>query len=211
MKKSLILALATALLSSCGNNKTPHTEDTESSSKSQPTKVLHVYYYDGFNTTLGDMTIAQLKTVFDSVALEGTIPFPDSAYYMPRERYKADKLLKHQRALCPSKTNLVIGFSAKDISVAVHGYDDWGIMGLGSAKLKSCVISTYRLKNKENLKNDYYKLALHELGHCEGLPHCNHSETCIMRDANKRYILPQLTGFCPSCNAHLINRGWNLQ
>lgn len=211
MKKILILVLTTALLSSCGNNKTPHTEDTESSSKSKPTKVLHVYYYDGFNTTLGDMTIAQLKTIFDSVALEGTIPFPDSAYYMPRERYKADKLLKHQRALCPSKTDLVIGFSGEDISVAVHGYDDWGIMGLGSAKLKSCVISTHRLKNKAHLKEDFNKLALHELGHCEGLPHCNHSETCIMRDANKQNLFPQLTEFCPSCNAHLINRGWHLQ
>lgn len=211
MNKILLLALTTALLSSCSSNNPPNTGDIESSTKSQPKKVLHIYYYDGFNTALGDKTIAQLKTVFDSVAFEGTIPFPDSAYYLPRKRYKADKLLKHQRALCPSKTDLVIGFSEKDISTKVHGYDDWGIMGLGSAKLKSCVISNYRLKNKTCLTDDFYKLTLHELGHCEGLPHCNHSETCIMRDANKQNLFPQLTEFCPSCNAHLINRGWHLQ
>lgn len=53
-------------------------------------KTVHVYFFEGFDRKLGEKTIAQLNEVFDSVAFEGTIPLPDSAYYARNKRYKAD-------------------------------------------------------------------------------------------------------------------------
>ena len=173
-------------------------------------KTIHVYFFEGFNKSLGGNTINELKETFDSVAFEGTIPFPDSAYYAPRQRYKADKLVKHLRHMQASNSELVVGFSPKDISDKVHGYDDFGVMGWTRHSLRSSVVSIHRLADKSRLQEDFVKLVLHELGHADGLPHCKESTTCYMRDANKQNHFPELFGFCDKCTKHLKSKGWKL-
>lgn len=171
-------------------------------------KTVHVYFFEGFDQSLGEVTINELKQIFDSVAFEGVIPFPDSAYYAPRSRYRADKLIRHIRTLQSSPSELVIGFSSKDISCRVHGYEDFGVMGLTIIPLYTAVVSTYRLKVKSRLQSDFLKITLHELGHADGLHHCKNDVTCYMRDANGQNHFPELDGFCERCEEHLLKRGW---
>ena len=96
------MMLSACFLGSCNNNKKEkvdaHKAKTEVKVKAK--KTVHVYFFEGFNKSLGENTLNELKETFDSVAFEGTIPFPDSAYYAPSQRYKADKLVKHLRQLC---------------------------------------------------------------------------------------------------------------
>lgn len=195
---------------SCINKEEP--KETQKQVKTIPKrqKIVHVYFFEGFNQSLGDKTIQELKHTFDSVSFEGVIPFPDSAYYAPRNRYKADKLVKHLRQLQISSPELVVGFSPKDISDRVHGYDDFGVMGWTRCSLHSSVVSTHRLANKSRLQSDFLKLVLHELGHADGLPHCKNSVSCYMRDANKHNHFPELYGFCDKCATHLSKRRWKL-
>lgn len=173
-------------------------------------KTVHVYFFEGFDQPLGEVTMNELKQMFDSVAFEGIIPLPDSAYYAPRSRYKADKLIRHLRTLQSSSSDLVIGFIPTDISCRVHGYEDFGVMGLTILPLHAAVVSTYRLKDKSRLQSDFLKLTLHELGHADGLHHCKNDSTCYMRDANGQNHFPELNGFCEKCQAHLAKRGWKL-
>lgn len=207
------MMLSACFLGSCNNNKKEkvdaHKAKTEVKVKAK--KTIHVYFFEGFNKSLGENTLNKLKETFDSVAFEGTIPFPDSAYYAPRQRYKADKLVKHLRHLQASNSELVVGFSPKDISDKVHGYDDFGVMGWTRHSLRSSVVSTHRLADKSRLQEDFVKLVLHELGHADGLPHCKESTTCYMRDANKQNHFPELLGFCDKCTKHLKSKGWKLQ
>jgi archaemetzincin len=79
-------------------------------------------------------------------------------------------------------------------------------MGLGFEPGNACVISTFRL-SKTNFAAQFYKVALHELGHTQGLPHCP-NKTCLMRDAEGSNHLDEETGFCPSCKAYLKSKGW---
>lgn len=210
---SILMMLSACFLGSCNNNKKEkvdaHKAKTEVKVKAK--KSIHVYFFEGFNKSLGENTLNELKETFDSVAFEGTIPFPDSAYYAPRQRYKADKLVKHLRQLQASNSELVVGFSPKDISDKVHGYDDFGVMGWTRHSLRSSVVSTHRLADKSRLQEDFVKLVLHELGHADGLPHCKESTTCYMRDANKQNHFPELFGFCDKCTKHLKSKGWKLQ
>ncbi len=205
------MMLSACFLGSCNNNKKEkvdaHKAKTEVKVKAK--KTIHVYFFEGFNKSLGENTLNKLKETFDSVAFEGTIPFPDSAYYAPRQRYKADKLVKHLRHLQASSSELVVGFSPKDISDKVHGYDDFGVMGWTRHSLRSSVVSTHRLADKSRLHEDFVKLVLHELGHADGLPHCKESTTCYMRDANKQNHFPELFGFCDKCTKHLKSKGWS--
>ena len=109
-----------------------------------------------------------------------------------------------------SNSELVVGFSPKDISDKVHGYDDFGVMGWTRHSLRSSVVSIHRLADKSRLQEDFVKLVLHELGHADGLPHCKESTTCYMRDANKQNHFPELFGFCDKCTKHLKSKGWKL-
>lgn len=173
-------------------------------------KTIHVYFFEGFNKSLGEKTLKELENTFDSVAFEGVIPFPDSAYYAPRNRYRADKLVRHLKQLQASTSDLVVGFSPRDISDSLHGYEDYGVMGWTRYALRTSVVSTYRLK-KKTLQSDFVKLVLHELGHADGLPHCKNSSSCYMRDANKQNHFPELDGFCDECKKYLTKRGWKLK
>lgn len=208
---SILMMLSACFLGSCNNNSKEKGDTPKANTEVKAKKTVHVYFFEGFNKSLGENTFNKLKETFDSVAFEGMIPFPDSAYYAPRQRYKADKLVKHLRHLQASNSELVVGFSPKDISDKVHSYDDFGVMGWTRHSLRSSVVSTHRLADKSRLQEDFVKLVLHELGHADGLPHCNESTTCYMRDANKQNLFPELFGFCDKCTKHLKSKGWKLQ
>lgn len=205
----LLLLLFYVFVSCINKGESPKTV-AEVKTTDKPIKTVHVYFFEGFNQNLGNKTINKLKQTFDSVSFEGVIPFPDSAYYAPRKRYKASKLVKHLRKLQSLPSELVVGFSSKDISGRVHGYDDFGVMGWTHCSLHSSVVSTHRLADKNRLQSDFLKLVLHELGHADGLPHCKNSTSCYMRDANKQNHFPELDGFCDKCKKHLSKQGWSI-
>lgn len=78
-------------------------------------------------------------------------------------------------------------WATKKIKQPEWKYQDWGIFGLGQMPGTACLVSTYRLKMKGGSKESKLlerlrKVACHEIGHNLGLPHCEHSEKCFMRD-----------------------------
>lgn len=86
-----------------------------------------------------------------------------------------------------------------------NGVADWGVMGLGYRPGRACVISTYRLKNK-NKKEQLLKVTMHEIGHTFNLPHCN-NKTCLMRDAEGGNPLDEEKDFCNHCKLMLQKKG----
>jgi archaemetzincin len=112
------------------------------------------------------------------------LPLPQSAFYKPRNRYRAEKLLDFLDSLNDGRYYRVVGFTKKDISTTKGEYDDWGIFGLGNISGYACVISTFRLKkdgNSTRYKDRLLKIIIHELGHTFGLYHCDW-RYCIMTD-----------------------------
>lgn len=109
-------------------------------------------------------------------------------------RYRADSIIRHLRDHRADGIDYVIGFTSHDISTTktdrwgqvkepASKYQDWGIFGLGFRPGWACVLSSYRLNASGALMRDrIQKIALHELGHNLGLPHCE-SMNCVMRDA----------------------------
>lgn len=79
-------------------------------------------------------------------------------------------------------------------------------MGLGYCPGSSSVVSTFRL-NPEKIAEQLLKTSLHELGHTQGLEHCE-TDNCFMRDAEGRNITDQLHQFCTHCSSKLKKYGW---
>ena len=146
---------------------------------------LDIVYFEDFDTTI----LTQLK--LDLIKFYGihTVSskfekLPISAYYKPRNRYRADSLIKYLISCKTQSSNLVLGLCEKDISVSIHNANDWGVFGFGYCPGNTCLVSSFRLK--KDSKPDYYtrlkNVVLHEIGHNFGLNHCQDS-LCLMVDA----------------------------
>jgi archaemetzincin len=122
------------------------------------------------------------------VTRHGVLDLPAQAYYRPRRRYRADKLLDTLATIAPDAppTTKVLGLTEVDISTTNEDIRDWGIFGLGSLDGRSAVMSSFRLRRRargpEHLAFRIATTALHEVGHTFGLPHCE-EDRCAMLDA----------------------------
>ncbi|MBF4518036.1 Zn-dependent protease [Flavobacterium sp. ANB] len=170
-------------------------------------KVIVIQPLGNFKTEQAKNIFAKIKTINSNVVLRENIPFPENSYYKPRNRYRADSIIKSIRNNI-GKDSVIVGLSHSDISTTKDKIQDWGVMGLGYRPGKSCVVSDFRLSVR-NKNQQFYKLVLHELGHTAGLPHCA-VKTCLMRDAEGGNPLDEEKNFCNNCKSFLKAKGWQL-
>ena len=166
--------------------------------------VIEIIPYDDMPVGLTDYVYKHFKKIYSNTKLKRPIPLPHSAYYAARNRYKGDTLLRYLAAHTP-KGHVSLALTTKDISTTKGNFADYGIMGLSYCPGKACVASNYRLKNKEQ----FFKVAIHELGHTQGIPHCP-VKNCFMRDAKGGNHTNEEKEFCPTCRKVLIKAGWIL-
>jgi archaemetzincin len=151
---------------------------------------------------------SELHKVYPNLVIAKKMKLPQSAYYKPRNRYRADSLIRYLRSITPV-THVTIGLTSKDISHTKGDMEDYGIMGLGYRPGNACVVSTFRV-SKENKLKQFFKFCIHELGHTAGLDHCP-EKTCFMRDAEGGNPSDEEVDFCPGCKSYLMLKGWNLK
>ena len=138
------------------------------------------------------------------VEVRKSIPLPRSAWYAPRSRYRADTLLDHLHETAGPKPPVVIGITEKDISCTKDEHVDWGIFGLGELDGRTCIVSTFRLgargADEKELRERLRKVAIHEVGHVTGLPHCPKAG-CVMQDADASIetVDRESGAFCEEC------------
>jgi archaemetzincin len=145
-----------------------------------------------------------LRTTFDmDVEVLSSVPLPEEAYYRPRNRYRAEKILDYLDRIEPNQYDKVSAITASDISTRKGNYPDWGIFGLAYLAARPCVVSTYRLNrdvSRGQLILRLLKVARHEVGHTIGLGHCP-AVGCVMQDANGfvKTVDSSDGAFCQSC------------
>lgn len=137
-----------------------------------------------------------IRKVYPNIKVLKPIKFPENSYYQPRNRYRADSIIQFLKFRTP-KNSVTIGLTNKDISATKGKIADFGIMGLGYRPGSACVASSFRL-NSKNRNEQFYKIAIHELGHTQGLKHCP-EKTCFMRDAEGENHTDEETDFCKNC------------
>jgi archaemetzincin len=161
--------------------------------------------FSDFPEKKAEFVYEKLKLYYPATQLLSSIPLPQSSYHKPRNRFRADSLIAFLKSRA-GKGQIIVGLTSKDVSTTKGRFNDFGIFGLGFMNGPSCIISSFRLKNNDQL----FKTVIHELGHNFGLPHCA-QKTCFMRDAEGKNPLDEENGFCNSCTKKLIAAGWLLK
>jgi archaemetzincin len=136
---------------------------------------------------------------------------PASAWYPPRRRYRADKLLDFLDGRLPADGTRILGLTGSDISTTKGDVYDWGVLGLGRLDGASSVISRFRCAMKSrgaaHARERLAKVAVHEAGHTLGLAHCP-NRGCLMEDAEGQVeTCDREYDFCARCRKLLVDAG----
>ncbi|MFD2914725.1 matrixin family metalloprotease [Psychroserpens luteus] len=183
---------------------------------STKTKIIGIQPYGDIDSKVLDAMTEILKTSYQTqVYVLDRKELPQEAFInIKSPRYRADSLLIDLKKQCPDSIDYIIGITSKDISTTKRNtngdiktpeskYSDWGIFGLGYKPGKSCVVSTFRIKNVEAslFKSRLQKISVHEIGHNMGLDHCK-TEKCVMQDAVESINTVDVANFelCPNCH-----------
>lgn len=180
------------------------------------TPIKGVLYIQPLGKQLPDKDVALVKeALLEFYKLELKVlpraALPQRAYYKPRRRYRAEKLLDFLERRMPSDGVRILGLTGVDISTTKGRYRDWGILGLASMDGAACVISSFRChmrsRGVKHARIRLAKVAVHEIGHTLGLPHCP-TVGCLMEDARgKVATCDREFDICPKCRAKLTRWG----
>jgi len=152
--------------------------------------------------SLGEVFVCRIR-VLESVDL------PSAAFYSPRSRYRADRLLPFLSGRGSADAH-ILGVTAVDISVTKDEYPDWGVFGLANLGGPACVVSTFRLGRRasarHSLRERLLKVSIHELGHTFGLEHCP-TASCVMAGYGGSMDTLDASGlsFCSRCRRSLVH------
>lgn len=167
--------------------------------------VILIQPFKDMNSTTIKFVANKIKNIYPHVKILEPIDLPKEAYYIERNRYRADSIIKNL-SQNTEKGFVKIGLTTKDISTAKGSVKDFGVMGLGYRPGKSCIASSFRLK-KSNKNEQFFKVAIHEIGHTQGLDHCL-EKTCFMRDAEGKNPTDEEIDFCNKCKNFLKTKNW---
>ena len=136
---------------------------------------------------------------------------PADAFYKPRRRWRADKLLDVLDGQLPRGGARILGLTGADISTTKGDVFDWGVLGLGRIDGASSVISLFRCRKgaraAAHARERLAKVAVHEVGHTLGLDHCP-NRGCLMEDAEGRVATcDREYDFCARCRNLLADAG----
>ena len=147
---------------------------------------------------------SDIKRFLPGIEIASNKPLPPFAFNKVRARFRADSLIRWMSGMA-KPDQILIGITDVDISTTKDGKQDLGVMGLGFQPGKAAIASNFRMKNKDQ----FWKVAIHELGHTSGLTHCP-VKTCFMRDAEGGNPTAEEKEFCPKCKSTLLKQGWRL-
>jgi len=201
LKKILFLNCLSAILFLVSCNEKQKTEITKSTDKI----VIQLQPFKDFNRDEVENIAKQIGEIYPNIEVLEAIDFPENSYYHPRNRYRADSIIKYLSS--QTKDNFIkTGLTTKDISATKGKVKDFGLMGLGYCPGKACVASDFRL-NPAKRKEQFYKIVIHEIGHTQGLKHCL-EKTCFMRDAEGKNHTDEEADFCNNCKKFLKKKHW---
>ncbi|MEO0107165.1 MAG: archaemetzincin family Zn-dependent metalloprotease [candidate division WOR-3 bacterium] len=134
-----------------------------------------------------------------SVILNEKFNVPYDAYNPLRSQYEAERIIENVFNKMPLQCNIGIVIVNVDIYAPKMNF----IFGMAEPLKRIALVSTYRLDDREKLKERLGKEIVHEVGHLLGLGHCS-NPVCVMYFSNTIYDTDRKANyFCDYCRRKL--------
>lgn len=177
--------------------------------------------FETFAPSLLDTIRRSIEREFGvGTSVAANVALPATAFVNVKSpRYRADSLLAWLKQRIGDDRTRVLGLTDRDISTTKRApdgtikrpaarYADFGVFGCGYLGGPSAVVSSFRLRKPGNRGltiSRLCKVALHEIGHTYGLPHCPVA-ACVMSDAAERIATVDRSTdrLCNSCRARIL-------
>jgi archaemetzincin len=209
------VCFAMILLFACGDKKPQEKkvieipEYTETLPYDVMCRTVVVQPFGEFPQYLYESLYEQIKEINPDAILRDPVPLPRTAYDERYDCYRADLLLESLKKGYDGKDYIVLGVTDKDLIRLNEEKLEVPTMGLASIFGYTSVVSTYQL-SKNIVDDQLYRLAMHEIGHNEGLQHCKRYRNCIMYGKLRRNNYWHRLDFCPSCKMYMVLKGWEM-
>ncbi|MDQ7785362.1 MAG: archaemetzincin family Zn-dependent metalloprotease, partial [Desulfomonilaceae bacterium] len=141
------------------------------------------------------------------VDLHDVVRLPEHTFMESRDQYNAMAIIKHLDKELALDSLKVLGVTGRDICNPILTY----VFGEAYMGGRSAVMSCARLRigasglpiSREDFLERAVKVAIHEIGHTFGLPHC-HTDRCVMRAShNVPDLDTKLNYLCDYCELFL--------
>lgn len=141
------------------------------------------------------------------VDLHDVVPIPQDTFMESRDQYNAMAIIKHLNEEMSQNSLKILGITRFDICNPILTY----VFGEAYMGGRSAVMSCARLGvgnrglpiSREDFLDRVVKVAVHEIGHTFGVPHC-HAGRCVMRASNNVPDLDtKLNYLCTYCELFL--------
>ena len=144
-----------------------------------------------------------------TVRIDPEVPLLKDAWYAPRKRYRAEKILDGlQPSIAPDAWKTMV-ITSVEISTTKGDVKDWGIAGLGNIggniSVASTSLYTRYSKSKDQAVQRFGQVVIHEFGHTLGLEHCE-VPTCAMADFKGKAMTAADKGgrqYCLTCRTRV--------
>jgi len=204
MNNTIIIIIPAFCLFNCKTECKPKVKSVINKTQSQTPVKIFILPLGKVNESIISGTYRDIKKIFQNIEVMAPEGMPSNAFYPPRNRYRADTLIRWMSKRANSN-EIFVGITMNDISATKNTIPDYGIMGLGYCPGNACVVSGFRLKDKSN----FFKVVVHEMGHTTGLLHCP-DKACYMKDAEGVDTTDDEKGFCTKCSGYLRKKGWKI-
>jgi archaemetzincin len=163
--------------------------------------LIHIVPLGDINEKYPELVKSYIQDFYGfECVIDSRIPLTKDILAASGIRYEASKILKKYN----SNKNVLL---LTDVDIAhfnqVKNIKEYGIIGLGFRPGKTCVVSTFRIKNagQEKLLDRLKKVSIHEVGHNLGLDHCNYDIECLMNDVRGtvKQIDRERVWLCDNC------------
>ena len=209
--------LGAILMHSCNigaKNDNNVTKKDSSCQKVEFPQAISIYKFGTFSNITAKHLQKNLMEYHPKVLLKSeSLKLPQRYYLKERNRYLGTGLFAQLDSIRKDKVNTeaIIGLTNYVIYKPNDISPTFGIMGVSPINKYICVVSSIIPRDGKTQSDDVLcKLALHELGHAFGLPHCK-DEKCFMVDAEHKMKFHNTPGFCDACKKKLNAKGWTIK
>jgi archaemetzincin len=165
---------------------------------------LYVVPLDEPSRFLVDYLIAKLTSKFDYKFQSGLVArLPEEAFNPNRGQFFCSVILNKLQLLKGNDAELILAVTDEDLFLTTASF----VFGHADPLGRVAIVSTHRLRpefyglpqSMNTLKERLLKVAIHQLGHINGLSNCDSPECVMFKATNITEMDDRQESFCPKC------------